>query len=103
MHKHNSAWEEAINVCKIHGNDLELSELARKWAESMGPEKGIQVLLKHNLVDAVIDYLLERKEFTEAFNMANVLAILEKLQAQSAQRSLQVRHQAGGRGQVQGG
>lgn len=49
-------WEEAIRVCKTNGSDKETSELAKKWAETLGPDAGMKMLLKMNLVDAVIEY-----------------------------------------------
>ena len=70
MYKNNALWEDAIRVCRINGTDKETSELAKRWAESLGPEKGMKMLLKLNLVDAVIEYLTERNEFQEAFKMA---------------------------------
>ena len=70
MYKNNAMWEDAIRVCRINGTDKETSELAKRWAESLGPEKGMKMLLKLNLVDAVIEYLTERNEFQEAFKMA---------------------------------
>mmetsp|Transcript_30644 Transcript_30644/g.27830 ORF Transcript_30644/g.27830 Transcript_30644/m.27830 type:complete len:487 (+) Transcript_30644:2705-4165(+) len=70
MYKNNGLWEDAIRVCRINGSEKETSELAKKWAESLGPEAGMKMLLKMNLVDAVIEYLIDRKEFQEAFKMA---------------------------------
>jgi len=71
MYKNNGLWEDAIRVCRINGSEKETSELAKKWAETLGPEAGMKMLLKMNLVDAVIEYLIERNEFQEAFKMAN--------------------------------
>lgn len=62
---------KAIAVSKQHGNDKETCELAKSWAETLGPEAGMKMLLKLNLVDAVIEYFIELKEFDEAFKMAN--------------------------------
>jgi intraflagellar transport protein 172 len=70
MYKNSGLWEECIRVCRVNGTDRETCELAKKWADSMEPEKGIKMLLKMNLVDAVIEYLTERNEFQEAFKMA---------------------------------
>ena len=70
MYKNNAMWEDAIRVCRINGTDKETSELAKRWAESLGPDVGMKMLLKMNLVDAVIEYLTDRNEFQEAFKMA---------------------------------
>jgi intraflagellar transport protein 172 len=45
--------------------------LAKRWAESLGPEQGMKMLLKMNLVDAVVDYLADKADFDEAFKTAN--------------------------------
>ncbi len=45
--------------------------MAKSWAETLGPEAGMKMLLKLNLVDAVIEYFIELKDFDEAFKMAN--------------------------------
>ena len=71
MYKTHNLWEQAIAVCKANGTDKETCELAKKWAESLGPESGMKMLLKMNLVDAVIEYMMDRNEFDEAFKMAN--------------------------------
>jgi len=63
-------WEEAIRCCKLYGSDKETCELAKNWAESLGPEAGIKMLLKLNLIDAIIEYLSDRKEFDEALKLA---------------------------------
>jgi len=70
MYQNAGNWEEAIRVCKVNGTDKETCELAKKWAESLGPEVGMRMLLKLNLVDAVIDFLTDNKDFNEAFKMA---------------------------------
>lgn len=36
----------------------------------MGPEAGMKMLIKMNLVDAIIEYLSDRNEFDEAFRTA---------------------------------
>lgn len=71
MYKTHYMWEQAIAVCKSNGTDKETCELAKKWAETLGAENGMNMLLKMNLVDAVIEYLMDRNEFDEAFKMAN--------------------------------
>lgn len=70
MYQNTGNWEEAIRVCKVNGSDKETCELAKKWAESLGAEAGMRMLLKLNLVDAVIDFLTDNKDFNEAFKMA---------------------------------
>ena len=55
-------WEEAIRCCRINGTEKDTSEIAKKWAESLGREEGIKMLRKHNLIDAHIEYLIDRRE-----------------------------------------
>ena len=74
MYQNAGNWEEAIRVCKVNGTDKETCELAKKWAETLGPEQGMRMLLKLNLVDAVIDFLTDNKDFNEAFKMAQTNA-----------------------------
>lgn len=71
MYKSHGNWEEAVRCSKHYGTDAETCELAKRWAETLGPETGMKMLLKMNLVDAVIEYLSDRNEFDEAFKMAN--------------------------------
>jgi len=70
MYKSRSLWEEAVRCCKLYGSDKETCELAKQWAETLGAEAGQKMLMKMNLVDAVIEYLSDRNEFEEAFKMA---------------------------------
>lgn len=74
MYKSQGMWEEAVKCSKLYGKDEYTCELAKRWAESLGPEQGMKMLLKMNLVDAVIEYLSDRNEFDEAFRMANLHA-----------------------------
>ena len=70
MYRNHQNWEEAVRVCKLYGSDKETCELAKQWAETLGQEAGMKMLLKMNVVDAVIEYLCGRNEFEEAFKMA---------------------------------
>jgi intraflagellar transport protein 172 len=70
MYQQNGSWEDAVRCCKMYGSDKETCELAKQWAETLGPDAGMKILLKFNLIDAVIEYLCDRKEFEEAFRMA---------------------------------
>ena len=54
MYKSHGNWEEAVRCSKHYGTDAETCELAKRWAETLGPETGMKMLLKMNLVDAVI-------------------------------------------------
>lgn len=63
-------WEDAIRVCRQNGNEKETCELAKKWAETLGNDQGMKMLLKLNLVDVIIEYLSDRHDFEEAFKMA---------------------------------
>lgn len=48
--------------------------MAKKWAETLGNEAGMKMLLKLNLVDVIIEYLSDRSDFEEAFKMAKLNA-----------------------------
>jgi intraflagellar transport protein 172 len=74
MYKSQNLWEEAVRTSKLYGKDEFTCELAKKWAESLGPEQGMKMMLKMNLVDAVVEYLSDKAEFDEAFKMANLHA-----------------------------
>lgn len=74
MYKTHGNWEDAVRCSKLYGTDADTCELAKRWAETLGPETGMKMLLKLNLVDAVIEYLSDRSEFDEAFKMANANA-----------------------------
>jgi intraflagellar transport protein 172 len=54
MYKTQGLWEEAVRCSKLYGKDEFTCELAKRWAESLGPEQGMKMLLKMNLVDAVV-------------------------------------------------
>ena len=60
MYKSQNMWEEAVRCSKLYGKDDYTCELAKRWAETLGPEQGMKMLLKMNLVDAVIEYLSDR-------------------------------------------
>lgn len=34
--------------------------MAKKWAETLGPDQGMKMLLKMNLVDVIIEYMMDR-------------------------------------------
>lgn len=74
MYKSQGNWEDAVRCSKHYGTDADTCELAKRWAETLGPDTGMKMLLKMNLVDAVIEYLSDRNEFDEAFKMANLNA-----------------------------
>lgn len=74
MYKNQGLWEEAVRCSKLYGKDEFTCELAKRWAESLGPEQGMKMLLKMNLVDAVVEYQSDKGEFDEAFKMANLHA-----------------------------
>ncbi len=48
-------WEDAIRVCRQNGTEKDTCELAKKWAETLGNEAGMKMLLKLNLVDVIIE------------------------------------------------
>jgi intraflagellar transport protein 172 len=74
MYKSQNLWEEAIRVCKLNGTDKETCELAKKWADSLGPKQGIEKLRVLGMTDALIDYMLDRNEFEEAFKLSGEAA-----------------------------
>ena len=73
MYKNHEMWDDAIRVAKAHGsqNPKEVADIAVKIAESMGPELGRQFLIKNGMIDAAIDFEANRKNFDEAFMLAN--------------------------------
>jgi len=66
MYKVNQLWEEALRVVKTHGSSKEVNDFAKRWAESMGKDNGIKLLLKLGLIESAIDYLIDLKDFEEA-------------------------------------
>lgn len=74
MYKSNSLWDEALRVCKTHGSSKEVNDFAKRWAESMGKENGIKLLMKLGMYESAIDYLVDLKNFDEAYTMANMNA-----------------------------
>lgn len=64
-------WDDAIRVAKSHGGQKEIADISVKIAEAMGPNLGRQFLIKNGLIDAAIDFEANRKNFDEAFNLAN--------------------------------
>lgn len=55
MYKANQLWDEALRVCKTHGSSKEVNEFAKRWAESMGKDKGIKLLMKLGMNESAID------------------------------------------------
>ncbi|CAD8094928.1 unnamed protein product [Paramecium sonneborni] len=74
MYKTHNQWEEAIRCCKMYGSEKETCQQAKLWAESLGPDAGLKMLQRLNLVDALIEYQSDRHEFEEAFKLANLHA-----------------------------
>ncbi len=70
MYKVYEMWDDAIRVAKSHGSQKEVADISVKIAEQMGPELGRQFLIKNGLVDAAIDFEANRKNFDEAFVLA---------------------------------
>jgi len=66
MYKVNQHWEEALRVVKTHGSSKEVNDFAKRWAESMGKDNGIKLLMKLGLIESAIDYLIDLKDFEEA-------------------------------------
>ena len=70
MYEGKKMWEECIRVCKSNASDRETVEMAKKWNKDLGEDQFIQMLKKMNLTDALIEYLSDLKQFTEAFKIA---------------------------------
>lgn len=71
MYRAHGMWDDALRVVKAHGTSREMSEVAKKYAESLGHEKGSKQLLKLGLVEAAIDFETDQGGFEEAFKLAN--------------------------------
>lgn len=67
-------WEDALRVVKTNGSVRDLGDVAKKWAESLGHEKGVQQLLKLGLIEAAIDFESDQGNFEEAFRLSNTQA-----------------------------
>lgn len=70
----NQLWDEALRVVKTHGSSKDVNDFAKRWAESMGKEAGIKLLMKLGLIESAIEQLIDLKDFDEAFTMANMNA-----------------------------
>lgn len=67
-------WDECLRVVKSHGSSKEVSDVAKKWAESLGHDKGSKLLQKLGLIEAAIDFETDQGEFDTAFRLANNVA-----------------------------
>jgi len=74
MYRSRDMWEEAIRVAKANGTAKDLAEIAKKWAQTMDRDQGVKLLTKLGLVEASVDLLCDKKEFTEAFRLAETSA-----------------------------
>lgn len=63
MYKSNKLWDEALRVVKTHGSAKEVNEFAKRWAEAMGKDNGIKLLMKLGLTESAIDYLVDLGDF----------------------------------------
>ena len=71
MYKSKDLWEDAIRVARTHGTTKDVSDLAKAWGQTMDKDKGVHMLTNLGLVEASIDLLCDRKEFDEAFKLAD--------------------------------
>lgn len=71
MYRSRDMWEEAIRVSRAYGTSKEVGEIAKKWASTMDKDEGIKMLLKLGLVEAAVDLEADRKNFENAFKLAN--------------------------------
>lgn len=62
MQRSHTLWDEALRVVKSHGTSKEVSEVAKKWASSLGHEKGSRLLQKLGLIEAAIDFEADQSE-----------------------------------------
>ena len=74
MYRSRDMWEEAIRVAKSNGTSKDLAEIAKKWAQTMDRDQGVKLLTKLGLVDAAIDFVCDKKDFPEAFRLADASA-----------------------------
>jgi len=64
-------WEDALRLVKTYGGPKDIEALVRDWARlEGGGEQGSQLLLKQGLVEAALDYEVEKKNFNKAFELA---------------------------------
>jgi intraflagellar transport protein 172 len=72
LYRRRGMWEDALRVAKGYGGPKEIAEVARSWAEkeSSNGEGGSQLLLRQGLVEAALEYEIDRSNFDEAFRLA---------------------------------
>ena len=64
-------WEDALRLVKTYGGPKDIEALVRDWARLEGSrEEGSQLLLKQGLVEAALDFEVEKKNFSKAFELA---------------------------------
>jgi intraflagellar transport protein 172 len=70
MYKDNDLWEDALRIAKGHGGQDAYKETAYEFAKSVGGDAGGKLLAKRGLADLAVDYAVERREWPEAFALA---------------------------------
>jgi intraflagellar transport protein 172 len=72
LYRRHSMWEDALRVAKGYGGPKEIADVARSWAEkeSVRGEGGSQLLLRQGLVEAALEFEIDRSNFDEAFRLA---------------------------------
>ena len=71
MYKVQNMWEEALRVAKANGSKGEINEIAKKWVHNLPRDQASKMLLSMGLIEACIDIECEKKNFEQAFSLAN--------------------------------
>ena len=70
MYEKRRLFEDCVRICKNYASDRDTVERAKRWDNLIGEQQLQDILKKMGLVDALIDFLCEKKKFEEAFQLA---------------------------------
>jgi intraflagellar transport protein 172 len=71
MYRAHNMWEEALRVAKTNGMKAEINEIAKKWVTNLPKDQATKMLMSMGLVEAAIDIEIDKREFDNAFDIAN--------------------------------
>jgi intraflagellar transport protein 172 len=71
MYRAHNMWEEALRVAKTNGMKAEINEIAKKWVNNLPKDQATKMLMSMGLVEAAIDIEVDKKDFDNAFDIAN--------------------------------
>ncbi|PRP88103.1 intraflagellar transport protein [Planoprotostelium fungivorum] len=66
MYRANDMWEDAMRVAKQLGGSIAATQVASAWANSVGGEAGINLLLKFGFIEPAVDFSVEIGMFKKA-------------------------------------